>query len=330
MSQTDFDYLIVGGGIAGTVLALQLCENGNSIKIYNKEDPSSSSNIAAGIINPVTGQRFVKSWMFDDLLSAANDFYEHYDQLWSTSFFKHTNIHRALFKQNEVLNFESRQGDKHYDKYFNYEAAQESTKHFRAAEEWCCVRGARLDLAGFMQSAKEYLVSNNCVFVDEHLDYDQLDLDSDFIQYKKVGFKKMVCCEGISILHNPLFNHLPMVPAKGECLLLEIPSITTADIYKHKIFFVPLNKENLFWVGANYDWDFEDAEPTKRGYDWLLNKVTDSLQVPFNVKQHIAAIRPTGKTEDHTSAGTISIQIFSSLTPWGQRGVLWLPIGRIS
>lgn len=295
MTEAHFDYLIVGGGIAGTVLALQLCENGSSIKIYNREDPSSSSNIAAGIINPVTGQRFVKSWMFDDLRAAANDFYEHYDQLWGTSFYEPINIHRALFKPNEVLNFEDRQGDEHYDKYFNYEAAQESAKHFRTVKDWCCVRGARLDLAGFMRSAKEYLSDNNCIFVNEHLDYEQLNLDADIIQYKGDSFEKVVCCEGIGILHNPMFNHLPMVPAKGECLLVEIPSITTPDIYKHKIFFVPLNKQHLFWVGANYDWDFKDAKPTAQGYEWLLNKVRDSLQVPFNVKQHVAAIRPTGK-----------------------------------
>ncbi len=295
MSRTDYDYLIVGGGIAGTVLALQLCENGNSIKIYNKQDEFSASNIAAGILNPVTGQRFVKSWMFDELISAAIDFYEHYDQLWGTSFFKPTSIHRALFSKNEVNNYENRHGDLHYDKYFDYELKHPAGQHFRAAEDWCAIKGARLDIAGFIQAAKTYLQENSCVFVDELLDYDQLNLDSDQIQYQSDSFDKMVCCEGIGILKNPLFNHLPMVPAKGECLILEVPSITTTEIYKHKIFFVPLHKENLFWVGANYDWDFEDAKPTAKGYEWLLQKVRDSLQVPFNVKQHSAAIRPTGK-----------------------------------
>ena len=295
MSEANFDYLIVGGGIAGTVLALQLCENGNTIKIYNKEDEFSASNVAAGIINPVTGQRFVKSWMFDDLISVASEFYKHYDQLWGTSFFKHTSIHRALFSKNEVNNFENRQGDPHYDKYFNYKVEHPASKHFRTAEDWCSIQGARLDLAGFIQRAKKYLQENGCVFVNEYLDYDQLNLDADQIQYKTDSFDKMVCCEGIGILKNPLFNHLPMVPAKGECLILEVPSISTTEIYKHKVFFVPLQKENLFWVGANYDWDFEDAKPTSKGYEWLLQKVRDSLQVPFNVKQHIAAIRPTGK-----------------------------------
>ena len=86
-----------------------------------------------------------------------------------------------------------------------------------------------------------------------------------------------------------------MVPAKGECLLVEIPSIDTKDIYKHKTFLVPLNKHNLFWVGSNYDWDFESAAPSPEGYEWLLQKLSSSIKVPFNVKQHIAAIRPTGK-----------------------------------
>ena len=295
MSGAKYDYLIVGGGITGTVLALQLCENGNSIKIYNREDEYSASNVAAGIINPVTGQRFVKSWMFDELLSTASGFYKHYDQLWGTSFFKYTPIHRALFSKNELNNFENRQGDPHYDKYFDYELTHPESKHFRGAEDWCSIQGARLDIAGFIQRAKKYLLENGCFFVNGLLDYTQLNVDTDQIQYNSDTFEKMVCCEGIGILKNPLFNHLPMVPAKGECLILEIPSISTTEIYKHKVFIVPLEQEHLFWVGANYDWDFEDAQPTPKGYEWLLQKVQDSLQVPFNVKQHIAAIRPTGK-----------------------------------
>jgi len=294
MNTEQIDYLIVGAGIAGTVLALQLLENGNSIKIYNKEDDSSASHVAAGIINPVTGQRFVRSWMYDQLMSVASDFYEHYDSLWGTSYFKHTKINRALFSKNEVVNFENREGDPHYNQYFE-ENKKIETKHFRDSEDWCTIHGGRLDLTGFILEAKKYLMDHGCKFVNELLDFDQLNLDSDFIQYKSVQFEKMVCCEGIGIVNNPLFNHLPMVPAKGECLLLEIPSITTTDIYKHKVFFVPLNEDNQFWVGANYDWDFVDASPTNKGYEWLLGKVRDSLQVPFNVKKHIAAVRPTGK-----------------------------------
>jgi len=290
MSGPNFDYLIVGGGIAGTVLALQLCENGDSIKIYNKENEFSASNVAAGIINPVTGQRFVKSWMFDDLISVASSFYEHYDQLWGTSFFKHTPIHRALFSKNEVNNFENRQGDPLYDKYFNYEVSQQERIHFRAVEDWCSIQGARLDIAGFIQKSKQYLQDNGCIFVDELIDYGQLKVDENQIQYKSYSYEKMVCCEGIGILKNPLFKNLPMVPAKGECLILEVPSIDIPEIYKHKVFFVPLQKENLFWVGANYDWDFVDAKPSKKGYEWLLHKVKDSLLVPFNVKQQFLPV----------------------------------------
>jgi len=294
MNSEQIDYLIVGGGIAGTVLALQLIENGNSIKIYNLEDKSSASHVAAGIINPVTGQRFVLSWMYEQLKSVASDFYEHYDSLWGTSYFKHTDIHRALFSQNEVLNFENRQGDPHYDKYFVEKDVQEVNK-FHESEDWCTINGGRLDLRGFISEAKKYLIENGCSFVNERFDYTKLDVEAEHIQYKSDQFGKMVCCEGVGIANNPLFNHLPMVPAKGECLILEIPSITTTEIYKHKVFFVPLKEDHHFWVGANYDWDFADAEPTEEGYQWLLGKVKDSLQVPFNVKKHIAAIRPTGK-----------------------------------
>ena len=143
--------------------------------------------------------------------------------------------------------------------------------------------------------AKNYLASKGHGIVKENFDYAQLSFNQSGVKYTDVQYKKIVCCEGIGILDNPYFKQLPMVPAKGECLLVEIPSIDTKDIYKHKTFLVPLNKHNLFWVGSNYDWDFESAAPSPEGYEWLLQKLTSSIKVPFNVKQHIAAIRPTGK-----------------------------------
>lgn len=58
-------FLIVGQGIAGSVLAWTLLQRGAKVQLADPKLRSSSSRVAAGIINPVTGKRFVKSWNFD-------------------------------------------------------------------------------------------------------------------------------------------------------------------------------------------------------------------------------------------------------------------------
>jgi len=295
MNTSRKDFLILGGGIAGTVLALQLLEKGFSFTMYDKYHEGTASRVAAGIINPVTGQRFVKSWMYDALIDSASYFYNVYDTKWDTQFFKFTKIQRALFKQNEISNFELREADEFYNQHFDNEKVGEQKRHFKEVGDWCCINGARLNLAGFIARAKEYIVNQGAQVKNETFDFQSLHIQNEELNYDDQVFSKMICCEGIGILKNPYFNYLPMVPAKGESLILQIPSIDTKDIYKHKVFFVPLDSQNHFWVGANYDWDFETGAPTPEGYEWLLDKVTISLKVPFKVARHIAAIRPTGK-----------------------------------
>jgi len=295
MSNKGADYLIVGGGIAGVTLALQLLESGKSITMYDAAAPSAASRVAAGIMNPVTGQRFVKSWMFDDLMIAASTFYQRYDNIWGTSFFSSIHIQRALFKKNEVSNYEMRELDKHYSQHFSIDDPATEKKHFEAVEAWCTVRGARLHIGKFVERAKTYLVEMGMQLVEEKIEYSKLEFGKDGIKYQNSTYKKVTCCEGMGIIQNPFFNHLPMVPAKGECLLIEIPQLEAKDIYKHKVFIVPNWEKNLFWVGSNYDWDFTTALPTEKGKAWLVKKLEASLKVPYKIKAHIAAIRPTGK-----------------------------------
>ncbi len=62
------DYLIIGQGIAGTFLSYYLEKENRSFFVIDNNKPSAASRIAAGIINPVTGRRLVKTWMIDELL----------------------------------------------------------------------------------------------------------------------------------------------------------------------------------------------------------------------------------------------------------------------
>src|ERR1017187_10553938 len=68
------DFIIVGQGIAGTMMAYHLSKAGKSFMVIDKGIPSSST-VAAGLFNPVTGRRFVKSWLIDELLPLAEQVY---------------------------------------------------------------------------------------------------------------------------------------------------------------------------------------------------------------------------------------------------------------
>ena len=63
MSKSSLDYLIVGMGLAGSALAYFLSKNGKKIALIDNNIDQTSSKIAAGLYNPITGRKMVKTWM---------------------------------------------------------------------------------------------------------------------------------------------------------------------------------------------------------------------------------------------------------------------------
>jgi 2-polyprenyl-6-methoxyphenol hydroxylase-like FAD-dependent oxidoreductase len=70
------EVLIVGQGLAGTLLSWWLHKAGIPFKVIDQQDPNSASARAAGLINPVTGRRLVTTWMIDELMSFASGAYK--------------------------------------------------------------------------------------------------------------------------------------------------------------------------------------------------------------------------------------------------------------
>lgn len=81
MSRHDIDTLIIGQGLAGSLLAWELAHRGERILVIDDEHASASSTAAAGLINPVTGQRMVKTVGVDDYLPVAHKRYRALEEI---------------------------------------------------------------------------------------------------------------------------------------------------------------------------------------------------------------------------------------------------------
>ena len=68
------DYIIVGQGLAGSLIAYELLKRNRKILVYDLPEENQSSSVAAGLFNPVTGRRFVKTWKADVLFPFLHNF----------------------------------------------------------------------------------------------------------------------------------------------------------------------------------------------------------------------------------------------------------------
>jgi len=65
------DFLIVGQGLAGSLLAKELLRRGRTVHVVDDRWKSSSSQVAAGLMTPLTGRRFTLTKDYPELFASA-------------------------------------------------------------------------------------------------------------------------------------------------------------------------------------------------------------------------------------------------------------------
>jgi glycine/D-amino acid oxidase-like deaminating enzyme len=289
------DYIIVGQGIGGTLLAHFLKEENQKVLVYEPGYERAASEVAAGIINPITGRRYVKSWKVDELIPFARQTYQQLERSLDVSIYHPHRIIRTLFNQGEENDWLSRTGEPAYEAYMLESAdlgayASNTEPAFRYGE---VRQAAQVDI-GELARAYRLKLEREESLKSEVFEYDKLEVNPQQVSYKGITARGVVFCEGAKAIHNPFFNYLPFGGAKGEVLLVRIPGAGFEKIFKHRIFIVPLKSE-LYWIGATYEWKFDNDRPTRQGRGFLEERLRDVLTCPFEVVSHRAAIRPTVK-----------------------------------
>lgn len=290
------DYLIIGQGVAGTLLAHFLQSLGCSVHIIDEYSEQAASQVAAGIINPITGRRYVKSWRVDELIPFARQTYHTLEQELGVRIFHERNIIRTLFNSREENDWLARTAQPGYESYLLDEASLHNyaSRTLLAYGYGEVTHSGQTDLPTLTRAFREKLQREDAVTAVK-LAYDQLAIKADGVKYGAIHAKRMVCCEGAWGAKNPFFSYLPFGGAKGEVLIVRIPGADFEKIMKHRIFIVPLAEKDHYWIGSTYGWKYADAAPTEEGRLYLEQRLRDLLQAPFEVVDHRAAIRPTVK-----------------------------------
>ncbi len=300
------DFIIVGQGLAGSVLAYLLLKKGQNVVVidnYTVGGKKSSSQIAAGVINPITGMRFVKTWRIDEFLPSARSLYLEIENVLDIKLWHERLIFRNLRNIEEENNWLLRNTFPDYLSYCSKTdpsvlAYQES--QFKPFYALAAVKnGAQVNLPALVEHFRLYFEKKQILLI-EHFDISKLFISTEQVVYKSIKATKIIFCEGVNAMKNPYFNHLPFNPDKGELLLVRIPHLNMNYIFKNKMAIVPLHdteggQKDLYWVGATNAWKFDNDLPENGNKELIISELSKTLNAPFKVIEHHAAIRPTVK-----------------------------------
>jgi glycine/D-amino acid oxidase-like deaminating enzyme len=285
------DILIIGQGICGSMLAWFLQKEGRSFLVIDDGNQSNASKIAAGIINPVTGRRYVTTWMIDELMAFAKDNYEEMGRAMETEFifsksvidfFPSPQMRDAFINRltEDDRFLHSFPDQNHFNQYFNYD--------FGCGE----IKPAFMVNMGLLMATMRKSLTRKDAFIEESFDREKLLVTKEGIRYKNITAEKIVFCDGIRAMEYPWFNLLPFAPNKGEALVIESAELNSEHIFKKGMVLAPLPVKNTFWIGSNYQWEFKDDQPSEQFYKQATGLLDSWVKKPYKVIFHKASVRP--------------------------------------
>lgn len=285
------DVLIVGQGVCGTMLSWALQKEGKTFVVIDEERENTASKTAAGIINPVTGRRYVTTWMIEELTDFAKIAYNDLGEILQTKlirqksiidFFPLPQMRNAFVERvaEDDTYLHSYPNQNHFNPDFDYD--------FGCGE----IRPAYIaDVQSLLTLWRKRLSHLNTLR-EEKLIVEEIKIDGETVSYQNITAQKIIFCDGIASVQNPWFSLLPFSANKGEALIIECAGLNREHIFKKGLMLAPLPQENLFWLGSNYQWEFEDHKPSDAFYKTADALLRSWLKKPYKILEHKAAVRP--------------------------------------
>ncbi len=288
MSITETDFLIVGQGLAGSLLAFSLIEKGQRVMVLDNQLEGSSSKVAAGTINPITGHRLNITERFNEYFPVAEAFYKDLEKVLKTQLFNRIQQTRLIKNAGQAEYFKERLNQREYQSLIE----KVDNLDFVEAPYGCADVGstAVIDTKRLLNSMREWLISQSAYNASK-LDYQNLEVEEEFIGYQKIRARKLIFCEGYQAIHNPWLADLPFKLAKGEILTIE-QNEKQNSMLSWGNWLVP-STNNSAKLGASFEWGDLDLTTSSSKAEQLLQSLSQYTLRSGRVLNHEVGIRPT-------------------------------------
>ncbi len=315
------DYIIVGLGLAGIAFIEELEKNNKSYIVF-ENDSQNSSKVAGGMFNPVILKRFTPVWNGVEQLQKAIPFYQTLEKKLQLKLIEYIDIKKS-FKTIEDQNNWYTAVD--HPKLKNYMVAT-----IEENNNSCVLAPHGLGtVTNIGKVLVKKLIEAYTIYIKDKIkkttfDYSQLKSKNNTIIYKKITAKHIVFCEGYGMVNNPYFKELPLKEAKGELLEIETSHLNINYILKSAVFVMPI-KNNIYKVGATFNWTDKTNIPTEKGKEELIKKLDKTINCSYKIINQVAGIRPTVKDRRPLIGTHNNFKNIHILNGLGTRGVMLAP-----
>lgn len=290
------DYLIIGQGLAGTALAWRLLERDRSFLIVDRDEPLTSSKVAAGLVTPITGMRLALSWRYESLYPEALQFYRRIEKRLGAKFF---------YARPHVRLFRSEQERERWDRRTRDGQVRQFVRDTHAG---LLVDAAVFDnpWGGFQQRHAAYLDTTTCLeesrrYFQSLVSWAQADvkpedvvLQDAHVKWRGMQFGAVVFCQGAEATRHPWFDWVPFQSVRGTVLSLRA-GIEERRII-HRDCWLMRREDGTFRAGSTYELKFSEPHtPGTAAMKDLQERLRSLVKVNFAITGSQTAVRPIVK-----------------------------------
>lgn len=269
------DILIVGQGLAGTLLGWELGRAGIGFTIADLGHAQAASRVAAGIINPITGRRIVKSWRVDELRPVARATYLELEHAFDVPLWRELRVRRFFVDDRERRVWAEKKARGDLGEYAGV-----------SDDEGFWIEGAaRVDMAALIAAARARWLRAG-VLREAWVDWTRVESE----------YALVIDCTGAG--RSPRsgaetagpFAEAPWQFSKGECLAIEIEGLASDVVLNRRHWILPEGRGRAK-VGATHEPGRRDMAVTAEARAELAASVAAMTRERYTVTAQEAGVR---------------------------------------
>lgn len=300
------DVLIVGQGLAGTLLAWELERAGIDFAIADQGQANAASLAAAGIINPVTGRRLVKTWRIETLLPRARLTYQQFGDALGLPVWRELRVRRLFADEGERAAWARKRGTGELAPFVTAAADEQG---------FWIEQAARVDLGALLGAARKRWMAQG------RLQERRAEPALETLHHAWV-----IDCTGHQGVRSAGAPRVaPWEFSKGEVLQLQLDDLDPGVVLNRRHWVMPAGA-GAAWVGATHEPGVTDATPTESGRNVLERSAAEILGRPFRVTGHRAGVRVTVVDKLPVSGPIGTVPGLGVINALGGKGALWAPL----
>lgn len=319
------DYLIVGQGLAGSLLAWELVQRQRSLMIIDNRRYQSSSMVASGLVNPVTGQRLHALDNILDLLNAAQHCYRELETHLSRPLLHPLPMLRLAKSEKDKQLWLKRRQQAHYSDLIGDWRERDiptALRHpFGGFEQYQC---ARLDIPALLNGIQDEFLQQQR-YTERALDYEEIRVDKDAVHIGELRAGTVIFCEGHHGRRNPWFDANMWNISRGDILRFRSDRIYPMVVH-FGFNYVPLGDDQFDW-GASFDSHSLNILPSAQAHAQLMEKL---ITVDAHAKRHqlitqYCGLRPATRDKKPVMGRHPELTKLAIFNGFGAKGSLMAP-----